>query len=419
MKQLLFFVFAFCVVIFVSCDSREHLEKDIPDEDDEESIEVESLLALAKKCVILYSSDNGLTWSESDIPESIKTHTSTKAYDIEITDAIYANGKWISVGGFGSGAVHVGRMIYSHDYGSHWSNLDNPSTSKLYDIAYGNGQYVAVGDKKNIIISDDGIEWKIPDTGSLLNFGDNTDVVLSHVAIGDGSIVIGGHVKFYTEFGTTKAAVLIESNDKGKTWSSIKGFNGESINDLVYGDSQFMATCTGAFIHKINGVWGFDNRSGQSKSSGILDYFDKTFATTLSNQGTFSIALNKDNQWEESNSAVINLYANCILRGSENYVLIGSQKTDPDYKYQAAIYTSEDGVNWISNRDWLKDRLVGNRCSFKSGIYAHGRYNIVGSQERIPGTPSEFYSSKDGLVWEKSDIPVLTKEQQVYKIVSN
>ena len=415
MKQLIFFICAFFTIIFTSCD-KPHIEEVEPDDEDkEEPIEVHSLLALAKECMILNSFDNGLTWKESHIPESIKTYN---GYDIDISDAIYKNGKWITVGGFGSGAVHVGHMMYSEDNGNNWINLLNPSTSKLYDINYGNGQYVAVGDKKNIIISSDGLDWKKTDLGALLEYGDNTRVRFSHVAIGDGSIVIGGTVSFYSNFGTTKAAVLIESNDKGKTWSSIKGFNGTSINSLAYGDGQFMATCSGAFINKINGVWGFDNRSGKSRSSGQLYYFDKTFATIISNQGFYKVAFTKGNEWVESNHSIMNLYTNSIMRGNQNYVLIGSEKL-PSGRSQAAIYTSEDGLTWTPNREWLADRFVGRWCSFKSGLFAHGRYNIVGSQERIPGTPSEFYSSKDGLVWEKSDIPVLTKEQQVYKIVSN
>lgn len=425
MKHLFILTIALCAMIFCSCDKDDSIaEPDVEKPDVEDPKEPEnptkSLLALGKNCLILQSENKGLTWTKSNVPESYTTYNQHGTnYNLQLSDAIYANGKWIAVGGFGSGAVHAGLILSSDDEGKTWVKLDNPSTSKLYDIAYGDGQFVATGNKGNVITSTDGLDWKIPCCTNIFNLGKNKNAVLSHVAVGDGTIIVGGREEMMSEFGKLKNYLIMESKTKGKTWCRVNGLGGESITGLAYTDGQFMGVSSGSFISKTNGMWSRDNRSGKRKSSGLLNCFDKTFATVLKSSGSSRIAFTKEGQWVESNQDIYNLSATAIIRGNENYVLIGAEMAIPGNKRQAAIYTSEDGLTWTSSREWLTDQLVGNRCSFHSGVYSDGRYSIVGSQSRMPGTPPIFYSSEDGKEWIKSDMPVLTTEQQIYKIISN
>ena len=407
MKHLLIIITCIALLFTSSCKSDLDLK---PTSD--------ILLALGQKCLILQSSDKGLSWGKATVPASIRT---IKGYETSIFDAVYANGKWVAVGGIGSGAIHRGIILTSEDEGKTWIEIDNPSTSKLFKINYGDGKFIAVGHLNNILTSTDGANWDKVDVANLFPPISGNYTTFSHVAIGNNSIVIGGKTKFVVTGFSGSNALLIESSDGGKTWNKISKAHGKQIEGLVYGDKQFVAVGDGFVAHKKNGVWSSDLRSGKSKIHGPLSYDNRKFIASISRSYSNYVGFKNETDWTSSSTTIYNLSINSILCSKNKYVLIGSEMPPSggiDGNF-ATIYTSEDGLNWEQNRDWLGETLKGSNCGFRAGIYAHDQFVIVGDQKRSPGTPSLFYTSKDGINWIQSTTPNLLVDEHVYKIISN
>ena len=419
MKHLFIFTIILCALFFSSCKTNEADTEEGDKEEITDPVLSETLLAFGNECLILQSSDKGLSWEQANVPNSIKQYN---GYTINIKDAIYAEGKWIAVGGFGSGAVHVGRILSSDDEGETWVSVENPSTSILYQIAYSEGLFVAVGDKNNILTSSDGNVWnKIAAEKFITKGVDDEIATFTHVAIGDGSIVVGGHIKFSFSTTTDSYIRVIESTDGAKTWVHGKGFSGKRVDGFIYADNEFIILDNGAVSTRKNGAWERDNRSGQSRFDRPVNYVNGHFVSSMTRNYTHIVGIRKNNQWIESVGSIPNLSINAIMGNKERYVMVGSKypMSGGSSKTEASIYTSEDGLNWVSSRESLGEELIGKNCSFQTGIFAHDRFIISGEQTRMPGTPSVFYTSEDGLTWVKSAMPELSIEEQVYKIVSN
>ena len=80
---------------------------------------------------------------------------------------------------------------------SHWQVVSPlPQNNYLYGVAYGNNQFVAVGDAGTILTSPDGSTWTSQTSG--------TQGLLQAVTYGDSLFVaVGGHAIFTSPDGTT------------------------------------------------------------------------------------------------------------------------------------------------------------------------------------------------------------------------
>jgi hypothetical protein len=116
--------------------------------------------------------------------------------------------------------------------------LPHPQGSRLKDIAFGNGRYVAVGKAGNIATSPDGINW----TNVLIE----ADCDLSTVAYGNGLFVTAGEIMAPTLFTTnvyyypswTTALVLVSSN--GLDWTVGRAPADSILPDITFGNGTFV-----------------------------------------------------------------------------------------------------------------------------------------------------------------------------------
>jgi hypothetical protein len=96
-----------------------------------------------------------------------------------------------------------------------------PTSNYIYEVAYGNGTFVAVGDCGTIITSPDGATWT--------NRSFPTDKFLYGVCYGNGVFVAVG------EAGT------VLTSPGGATWTSRTSGTSQSLNGVCYGNGTFVA----------------------------------------------------------------------------------------------------------------------------------------------------------------------------------
>jgi hypothetical protein len=117
--------------------------------------------------------------------------------------------------------------------------LPHPQGSRLKDIAYGNGRYVAVGKSGNIVTSPNGLDW----TNAVVEVDGDLDAV----AFGNGLFVTTGEIMAPIHFTTnvyfypqqTVAVVLVSSN--GVNWTVGRAPDDSLLPDITFGNGVFVA----------------------------------------------------------------------------------------------------------------------------------------------------------------------------------
>ena len=89
----------------------------------------------------LFSTDGGLTWN----PAASQAATQT-LWDVE-----FGGGSFVGVGEYGTIVVSAN--------GSSWTKVTAPSSAWLYGVAYGGGRFLGVGRGGTVITSTDGTNW--------------------------------------------------------------------------------------------------------------------------------------------------------------------------------------------------------------------------------------------------------------------
>jgi len=113
----------------------------------------------------LYTSDDGLTWTQRD--------SSFHPQAGDITTAAGGNGRFIAVGDNGALAVSDGKAEEWELLVSNSSSASNVKRNSIYSIIYADGKFVGVGEKGYIATSTDGINWTDIKTGiSDIHYGD-------------------------------------------------------------------------------------------------------------------------------------------------------------------------------------------------------------------------------------------------------
>lgn len=155
---------------------------------------------------IIYSSNNGVTWTIASLPISLGfravTYGNGRFVAIGTTNSLYSNdgitwvattlpisGAWQSVT-YGGGrfvcVANTGYGIYSDDGGETWTQFSLPSTgSDWRRVAYGNGVFVATIGISGFGYSNNGIDWQVlpmPSSGNWwpIEFGGNKFAALTN-----------------------------------------------------------------------------------------------------------------------------------------------------------------------------------------------------------------------------------------------
>jgi hypothetical protein len=239
--------------------------------------------------------------------------------------------------------------------------------SSLNDIAWGNNKFVAVGDSRLFVYSEDGITW------TQLPFGQ----------LPSGRAITWGNNKFVAVGYDGQNSRAVYSED-GITWTNMANIGtGRIIRDIAWGNNKFVA---------VGGWWGNDRRLAYSEDGitfiapmiGTFRYQYLNFITWCNSR-----FFGSDNHffwhsydgitWTRNTDATISeMRISGVAWGNNKYVAVGSNGH--------AAY-SEDGITWTA----ISDTTFGDR-HINSIAWGSNKFVAVGNNGHAA-------YSEDGIVW--------------------
>jgi hypothetical protein len=320
---------------------------------------------------LLLISTNGTNWLEGP----------SCALNSGANDLIHVNGTFYAGGGDG---------ITSSTDGTNWiKRLDlgaavNPG---IRQIAYGNGQFIAVGNIFGIYISTDGITWTNRTAGLVPSFASGI------------------------MYATGKFVVLSESGIKYSTdgvfWNNANGSFFPPMTALTFGNGKFVASSAlGRFYNSLNGIDWTEVHIGPSGYRSVVH--GSNGFVGVGDNGLFGFSTNGSN-WS---SQFIGRSLTTVSYAHNRYIGTG---------FGGRIMSSINGTNWTSNSvsvadfnlrrvdwvngrffasgeqgqilfsadgsNWLRSSPVGT-ATFRGVAYGNGLY--------VAGGSSTIYASHDG-----------------------
>jgi len=273
---------------------------------------------------------------------------------------------------------------------SSWTAVtDNPfSGGTIWDIAYGNGKFVAVGNEGRIAYSTDGINWtEVQDspfsTTKKYNYNEARTV-----SYGNGRFVAGGY-QGNSEFSINN---IIAYSSDGVTWTEAADSTfGSStwINHIAYGGTagqeKFIASgAKGKMAYSLDGItWTAITNSRLSGGINVFYVGGKWIASgdygqmAYSADGvTWTVIPAGQNPFSSSNISVANIHK--IAYGNGRFVATG-------WRENFKMAYSSDGINWTE--------VTGIPPLDISGVtYGNGKFVAA-------GTWGVTASSTDGVNW--------------------
>lgn len=263
--------------------------------------------------------------------------------------AIYHNDSYLVVGWNGT--------IMTSPDGITWTSRASGATQDLWDVAYGNGTLVAVGDS-DLVTSPDGITWTARTSGATN--------VLSAVAYGANIFVTVG-------WGGT-----ILSSPDGSSWTARTSGTTNSLYGLTYAAGKFVAVGdSGTILTSQDGInWSSQVSSVTERLQGVA-YGEGTFLAV----GEKGIVL-----WSSDGASWNSSYSVSFMIG----MTFGATQTLLGVAYgggsfvaagtNGAIVTSPDGSNWTTH-------VTGTTSMLNSVNYCNGSFIIGGYQGVLQSDP--------------------------------
>ena len=368
---------------------------------------------------VVYSSADGIVWTDAG----------SSAYPSFTGDGrgiIYGNGVYLKTSGWNKRSVSVSRdmgtwtevslpgndfslerKIYffkgtffvlggpgylaSSTDGVNWKMATSSPLERIRSISFGNGGWVAAGDK-SIYSSTDGMSWT-PQYST-----DGGGYYLTAVAYGNNRFVAAG---LYN-------AVL--TSPDGRQWS--KATLGFSLNDVTFGNGLFAGASGNNLVTSPDGINWAVRESYPPK-----DYTGTRFFRIIFGNGTFA-ALGYDNEltkdvvctstdgisWTRHalDTGYWNTVINDISYGNNAFLIVG----DSGY-----VYRSSDGANWSKTQAGAP--IPGG------GISYNDRYRVAYGDGLFvsAGAMGDIQSSPDGITWTRRKS--LTRDNLYYISYAN
>jgi hypothetical protein len=260
----------------------------------------------------------------------------------------------------------------------------------LTDIAYGNGQYVAVGPDGFLTSADNTTNWTLHPFGSGF---------FSHIACGNGQFVTVGSEG--RTFASPDAA----------TWTLRSYITTSALNGVAYGQDQFVAVGAGGAILSLRdaGNWVVRQAETNNYSLNSVAYGNGWFvAVGGSGQGTNTqstmVVSTNGSSWTPTSRAHAGPLAS-VAYGNGQFVAVGAG-TAPDSL--GTIPSSSDGVDWTPRSPGLTNThpdLLG--FSVTGVAYGNGQF-VAAASATYQGVESPSYfilSSPGGIHWTPREAP--------------
>ena len=249
-------------------------------------------------------------------------------------------------------------------------------SSDIMAIAYGNNNFVAVGESGKITYSNDGITWNAVSNSTSTS-------IFRAIAYGSDKFVAGG--------GGGKMAY---SND-GITWNAVSNSTfTNNINAIAYGGNKFVAVGRdGKIAYSDDGItWNAVNDSTFSTTEiFVITYDGSKFVAVSYSSGlsyTFKVAHSTNGiTWNVVSDSLSTLFTSgikAIAYGGGKFVGGGYGK----------MGYSSDGITWIA----INDSTFGT-YQINSIVYGSGKFVVgVTSYDTSPYSSKTVYSD-DGITW--------------------
>ena len=244
------------------------------------------------------------------------------------------------------GLMIIGQLARAADPIETWTSTDTKVQYDLIAVAYGAGQYVAVGGGGTILSSSDGTSWTQRTSGT-------TNSLRSIVYGGGQFVAVGGD-----EHDPNRKAIVVTSKD-GLSWSLVETGVQNILRGVAYGAGRFVAVGgSGSII--------------LSSEDGIQ----------------WETRLEYDPGLPSPGDALV--YSG-VAYGNGLFVAVGPRGTGVD------LSTSPDGITWTRSQGPASQYLP--HVAYGNGVFVvvGGRYVV-----RPPSSFGEIWTSKDGLEWEKT-----------------
>ncbi len=298
------------------------------------------------------ATDGARIWTSPDATNWTGRGLATTGH---IWDIAYGEGKFVAVG---SGALSVSTN------GSRWLNLAAAVTTTLINAAtYGEGSFVAVGDQSTILRSADGAKW------TRIAAGSPSAPDLYAAAYGGGTFVAVG----------SRGLVLVSTN--GIDWSSATNTGDTLLPDVIYANGQFLAVgSNGTILTSADGsVWRSTGSQDLGPLAGVA-YGDGLYVV---GNGTGVLTSPDAMHWSEPETIVTNfdlLWVKTLAYGGGRFIAAG---------YGGHIWDSTNAVDWVPVNS-------GTSADLYHAAYANGTFLVVGDAGTI-------LSSTNGTDWISHD----------------
>jgi hypothetical protein len=285
----------------------------------------------------------------------------------------YGNGNYVAAGEFANDDFGV---LQASPDGKTWTAGTNQAPGgwilDMYDIAFGNGVFVAVGwdyyDGYNIYHSTNGSSWTWHQTA----IGNVYRVIYGgglFVAVGDGVLTNGT--------GTTNRNIY--TSPDGVTWtarnSGALATDVNPIYDVAYGAGRFVAVDNANHFYKstTGTTW---TRSANSSGGSVISFCNNLFILPT---GLGTNALSTDGvSWTLVNNNTATMFGRVIYADGCFVALAG-------YK----IFSSTDGTNWTQHLT-----AIPSSAGLGAITYARNRFLTVGFKPvgSTPVFPVAYFS---------------------------
>ena len=221
-----------------------------------------------------------------------------------------------------------------------------------FDVAYGNGNFVATGRVSNVVISSDGLSWEMVE----LPAGTQN---LEAIAFGNGVFAAGG------------AGGRILRSTNGTAWEIARaGSDAEGwFRSMVFANGRFFTLGdNGLFLSSANGLDWTTHAADETSSIGV--FFNGRYVGLNGRTGADFLSI------QESAIDFPGSGTEMLIVG-DRVVVVGRN---------GMLATSDDGAQWTNRRESLAER-------FGSVTFDSGNFVIVDDADR------RLYSSSNGRFW--------------------
>ncbi len=252
-----------------------------------------------------------------------------------------------------------------------WTKQTSGVAQNLYGVAYGNHQYLCVGQSGVILVSSNGTAWQPVSSGVTNDLLAITFAAGQFLAVGKGGAIV--------------------RSTNGASWETQNSSTTNQLNGIARCGSLFLATgSSGTLLTSPDGISWSSQASGTTRSLVGAAFGNDLFIAVgqgQSNPGTVLTSADAIN-WVDRSSNNLGVAFYGIAVGGSVFVAIDAR---------GVAYSTPDAINWTSGRTVNSDYVFG--ITFAQGFF-------VGVGGPFGGGSQKIVTSPDGANWRLRPVSV-------------